>query len=253
MSLIPITATILAKNAQKHIEEVLLSLQFVNEIVLLDNGSTDATTEIAANFPNVKIYKQDIFEGFGKAHQKMENLATNDWILSIDADEVVSQALAAEIAAETLDEHTVYKIRFDNYYQGRHIKGCGWSPDYKYRLYNRKVTGFDDREVHENIRLDGLKIKAFKNSAKHYSFDSAADFLRKIQNYSDLYAKEYAGKKSSSPSKALFHSIFTFFKSFILQKGFLDGYGGFIVSSYNAQWVFWKYIKLYEANRALKA
>lgn len=244
-----ITATILAKNAQKHIEEVLSSLQFADEIVLLDNGSSDATAEIAARFSNVKIFKEDVFEGFGKAHQKMEALASNDWILSIDSDEVVSPALAAEIMSEPLDENTVYKIRFDNYYIGQHIKGCGWSPDYKYRLYNRKVTGFDDREVHENIKLEGLKIKELKNSAKHYSFESAADFLRKIQNYSDLYAKEYKGKKSSSPSKALFRSIFAFFKSFVLQKGFLDGYGGFVVSCYNAQWVFWKYIKLYEANK----
>ncbi len=244
-----ITATILAKNAQKHIQEVLSSLQFVDEVVLLDNGSTDATTQIAALFANVKIYNQDVFEGFGKAHQAMEALASNDWILSIDSDEVVSPALAAEILSEPLDEGTVYKIRFDNYYMGQHIKGCGWSPDYKYRLYNRKTTGFDEREVHENIGLEGLKIKELKNSAKHYSFESAADFLRKIQNYSDLYAKEYAGKKSSSPSKALFRSIFAFFKSFVLQKGFLDGYGGFVVSCYNAQWVFWKYIKLYEANK----
>lgn len=244
-----ITATILAKNAQKHIQEVLSSLQFVDEVVLLDNGSSDATTQIASLFANVKIYNQDVFEGFGKAHQAMETLASNDWILSIDSDEVVSPALAAEIMSEPLDENTVYKIRFDNYYMGQHIKGCGWSPDYKYRLYNRKVTGFDDREVHENIGLEGLKIKELKNSAKHYSFESAADFLRKIQNYSDLYAKEYKGKKSSSPSKALFRSAFAFLKSYILQKGFLDGYGGFVVSCYNAQWVFWKYIKLYEANK----
>ncbi len=244
-----ITATILAKNAQKHIEEVLTSLHFVDEVILLDNGSTDGTAEIAARFLNVKVYKESVFEGFGKAHQKMEALSNNDWILSIDSDEVVSEALAKEIISEPLDENTVYKIRFDNYYIGRHIKGCGWSPDYKYRLYNRKKTGFDDREVHENLRLDGLKIKELKNSAKHYSFESAADFLRKIQNYSDLYAKEYAGKKSSSPLKAILRSIFAFLKSFILQKGFLDGYGGFIVSCYNAQWVFWKYIKLYEANK----
>jgi glycosyltransferase involved in cell wall biosynthesis len=247
-----ISATILAKNGKKHIEEVLSSLQFLDEVVLLDNGSTDGTTEIAAKFANVKIYTQEGFEGFGKAHQAMEALANNDWILSIDADEVVSQALADEILSEPLDEQTVYKIRFDNYYMGQHIKGCGWSPDYKYRLYNRKVTGFDDREVHENIKLGGLKIKELKASAKHYSFDSAADFLRKIQNYSELYAKEYRGKKSSSPSKALFRSIFAFFKSYILQKGCLDGYGGFIVSCYSAQWVFWKYIKLYEINRKSK-
>ncbi len=244
-----ISATILAKNGKKHIEEVLSSLQFLDEVVLLDNGSTDGTAEIASKYPNVKVYRQEIFDGFGKSHQTMEALASNDWILSIDADEVVSPALADEIMAELLDESTVYKIRFDNYYMGQHIKGCGWSPDYKYRLYNRKVTGFDDREVHENIKLDGVKIKELQNSAKHYSFDSAADFLRKIQNYSDLYAKEYTGKKSSSPSKAILRSIFAFFKSYILQKGFLDGYGGFIVSCYNAQWVFWKYIKLYEINK----
>jgi len=246
-----ISATILAKNGKKHIQEVLSSLQFLDEVVVLDNGSTDGTAEIAARFANVKIYNQDVFEGFGKAHQTMEALATNDWILSIDADEVLSPALASEISAEVLDENTVYKIRFDNYYRGRHIKGCGWSPDYKYRLYNRKITGFDDREVHENIKLDGLKIKELKHSAKHYSFESASDFLRKIQNYSDLYAKEYVGKKNSSPCKAVFRSIFAFFKSYILQKGFLDGYGGFIVSCYNAQWVFWKYIKLYETNQRL--
>jgi len=243
-----ITATILAKNAKKHIEESLSSLYFVDEIVVLDDGSTDGTLEIAAKFANVKIYTQERFEGFGKAHQKMEALSCNDWILSIDSDEVVSKELANEIMGEKLDKNTVYKISFDNYYRGKHIKGCGWSPDYKYRLYNRTVTGFDDKEVHENITLAGLKIKELKHPAKHYSFDSAADFLRKIQNYSDLYAKEYAGKKNSSVAKAVFRSFFAFFKSYIVKKGFLDGYGGFIVSCYNASGVFWKYMKLYEAN-----
>lgn len=244
-----ITVTILTKNAKKHIEETLRALEFANEIILLDNGSTDGTTEIAASFKNVKIFTQEGFDGFGKAHQKMEALASNDWILSIDADEVVSPALAAEIIGENLDPNTVYKIRFDNYYRGKLIKGCGWSPDYKYRLYNKKVTGFDDKDVHENIKLEGLKTKELNKSAKHYSFDSAPDFLRKIQNYSELYAKEHAGKKSSSPFKAVLRAQFAFFKSYFLKKGFLDGYEGFIISYYNAQSVFWKYIKLYEANR----
>jgi glycosyltransferase involved in cell wall biosynthesis len=244
-----ITATILAKNAQKHIEEVLSALKNFDEVVLLDNGSTDGTTEIASRFSNVKIYTLDSFEGFGKAHQKMEELARNDWILSIDSDEVLSYEAEAEIFSMKLDENTIYELPFRNYFNGKWIKSCGWYPDAHPRLYNKKKARFNDSFVHERVVGQNVKTKRLNGYITHYSYDTVEDFLRKMQNYSTLFAEQNRGKKSSSVCKALIHGWFGFFKSYVLKRGFVQGYEGFIISCYNAQTAFWKYIKLYEANK----
>jgi len=244
-----ISATILTKNGKKHIEEVLSALKNFDEVVLLDNGSTDGTAEIASRFSNVKIYTLEKFEGFGKAHRKMEELAQNDWILSIDSDEVLSSEAKSEIFSIELDENTIYELPFRNYFNGKWIKSCGWYPDAHPRLYNKKRARFSDSFVHEKVVGENVKTKRLNGHITHYSYDCIEDFLRKMQNYSTLFAEQNRGKKNSSVLKALLHGWFGFFKSYILKRGFTQGYEGFIISYYNAQTAFWKYIKLYEANK----
>jgi len=161
--------------------------------------------------------------------------------------------LLGEIGALDLKKECVYSIRRDNYYLGKHIKCCGWYPDGVYRLYNKKITGFDSKKVHENIKLKGLKTVVLKHPMKHYLYENIGDFLSKMQKYSELFANESRGKKSSSPLKVLGRGVFTFFKNYILQKGFLCGYEGFVISCYNAQTAFWKYMKLYEINKKIDA
>src|SRR5262249_51805513 len=134
----------------------------------------------------------------------------------------------------------------------RFIKWCGWYPDRQVRLYNRTKTQFTNAFVHEAIISDHMKVFALEAPMIHFSYESIADFLAKMQSYSTLFAKQYAGKSSSSPLKAIVHGFFAFFKSYILKKGILGGYEGYLISAYNGHTAFYKYLKLYEANRHLE-
>lgn len=243
-----ISVTILTKNSVRYLEEVLDALRSFDEVLIYDNGSIDSTLEIASKFPNVTI-KKGAFLGFGPTHNHASSLARNDWILSIDSDEVVTPELAKEIAQLQLDPQAVYSFPRHNYYNGKFIRWCGWYPDRQWRLYNRKTTGFTDAQVHEAIIIKDLRNINLKSPLIHYSYGSHAEFLSKMQAYSDLFAKQNVGKKKSSPCKATLHGFFAFFKAYILKGGWKGGYEGFVISVYNGNTAFYKYLKLYEANQ----
>jgi glycosyltransferase involved in cell wall biosynthesis len=246
----PISATILTKNSERLLAEVLAALHWCDEVVVLDTGSTDRTLAIAATFPNVCLHQlPEPFPGFGVAHQRLTALARNDWILSVDSDEVVSAELAAEIAAQALDPHTVYVVPFENYFNGKHITTCGWAPDRHERLFNRTVTDFCASEVHERVQTRNLSVVRLRHAIRHYSYHSCDDFLRKLSAYSHLFAGQHAGRKRSGPAKAVARSVWAFVKSYVLERGFLQGGEGLIISAYKSQTVFWKYLLLHEANR----
>jgi glycosyltransferase involved in cell wall biosynthesis len=240
-----ISVTVLAKNSQQYIYEVLSALQDFNEVLLYDTGSTDKTMEIAATFPNVTIV-QAPFEGFGPTHNKASACAKNDWILSIDSDEIVSPELAKEILEIKLQEDAVYSFPRHNYYRGKWIKWCGWYPDRQYRLYNRTKTRFSDAQVHEAVIIEGMYHVPLKHPIKHYSYRNVDEFLSKMQSYSTLFAMQNRGKKRSSLGKAVCHGFFAFFKSYLLKRGFLGGREGFEIAVYNGNTAFYKYLKLAE-------
>jgi glycosyltransferase involved in cell wall biosynthesis len=246
-----ITVTILTKNSQKYLREVLTALHRFDEVLIYDNGSTDNTLEIAGSFPNVTIYRGD-FKGFGPTHNAASAVAKHDWILSIDSDEVATPEMVADIMSLDLDPKTVYSFPRHNFYRGTFIRWCGWFPDRQYRLYNRKKTSFSDAHVHEAILLNGMVHCSLKGPLRHYSYDSHADFLAKMQSYSDLFAKQNCGKKKASLAKAILHGLAAFFKAYILKRGILGGYEGFVISVYNGNTAFYKYLKLLEANEKVK-
>lgn len=246
-----ISVTILTKNSQAFLPQVLEGLKDFQEVLIYDNGSTDGTLEIAKKFVNVKIH-QGPFLGFGPTHNLVSELAANDWILSVDSDEVVTPELSQEILCLKLDDHTVYSIPRRNEYNGKWIRWCGWHPDRQARLYNRRQTRFSDAQVHEAVITCGKNQVSLASPLLHYSYQNITDFLAKMQSYSELFALQYRGKRSASPAKAIFHGFFAFFKSYILKRGILGGYEGFLISSYNAHTAFYKYLKLYEANQLKK-
>lgn len=249
----PISATILTKNSALMLPEVLQALAWCDEIVVLDTGSTDRTIEIATSFGNVNLHRlPGRFPGFGIAHRQAVNVARNDWILSVDSDEVISPELAHEIASLALDPNTVYSIRFRNHYNGKHITSCGWSPDCHERLFNRGVTTFCTSEVHERVMSQGMQVELLKHPVDHYSYQSTHDFLRKMSVYAGLFAEQHAGKRSAGPAKAVARSLWAFFKSYVLEHGFLQGAEGLTISAYKSQVVFWKYLMLHEANRSMR-
>jgi glycosyltransferase involved in cell wall biosynthesis len=245
----PISATILTKNSEALLTQVLESLRWCHEVVVFDTGSTDGTLAIAASFENVSLHQlSGPFPGFGRAHRHAVEVARHDWILSIDSDEIVSPSLVEEIGKLPLDCRTVYTIPFKNYYNGKLITTCGWSPDRHGRLFNRVETNFCESEVHERIQTANLSVIPLRHPIIHYSYQSTDDFLRKSAYYSRLFAEQNRGKKTASPSKAVARSIWAFFKSYVLERGFSQGTEGLTISAYKSQVVFWKYLMLHEAN-----
>jgi glycosyltransferase involved in cell wall biosynthesis len=242
-----ISVTILTKNNEKYIREVLTSVGSFDEVLVYDNGSKDKTLTIARSFPNVTIVEGP-FMGFGPTHNHASSLAKNDWIFSLDSDEVAQPELMKEILGLELNPECVYSIPRDNYYRKKHIKGCGWYPDRQYRIYHRKHTSFTDVQVHEQVIVDGMEHVPLQHSMVHYSYASIGEFLDKMQSYSELFAKQNKGEMVSSPLKAVTHGFFAFVKSYIIKKGVFDGYEGFLISAYNAHTAFYKYMKLYEEN-----
>ncbi len=243
-----ISITILARNSEETLEETLKSTSSFSEVVLLDTGSTDGTLAIAQKFSNVKIFNAP-FQGFGKTHNIATSLASHDWIFSLDSDEVLSEELVKEIQNKLLDPAFVYAVRRKNFLYNKEVKGCsGWHPDWVLRLYNRKKTSFNDAEVHEKIVLGSLKRENLVYTMNHTPYRKISDFLQKMQSYTDLFAKQHRGRKKSSMMTAIIHSWATFFKSYILKKGFLQGSEGFLISAYNGHVAFYKYLKLREEN-----
>ncbi|MCI5968478.1 glycosyltransferase family 2 protein [Helicobacter sp.] len=248
-----ISAVILTKNSSRLLREVLEALESLDEVVILDNGSSDSTLEIAKSFKNTSIHHHT-FIGFGAMKKLGANLAKNDWILTLDSDEIASKELIDEIASLKLNPNYCYTYDVKNYFNGKHIYSCGWGNDRCIGLYHKCYFNFNTELVHESIiPLSNRPIQTFdlKGYITHYPYENLESFLDKMQKYSTLFAKEKCGKKQSSIFKAITHSTWCFVKNYFLQKGILQGYEGFVIASYNAQTAFWKYLKLYENNKKL--
>jgi glycosyltransferase involved in cell wall biosynthesis len=246
-----ISAVVLAKNNEKTIEKTLKSLVEFDDVVVYDNGSSDETINIAKSFSNVNLVEGE-FKGFGWSKNKAASFAKNDWILIIDSDEVVDSELLAELKTKKLDEKTVYRLNFKAFYKDIQVKHCGWNNQKIKRLYNKNVTSYNSNDVHEDIITDGLNIEELKGNVEHYSYHSISEFIIKADRYSTLFATNNVGKKSSSPAKAFFNGLYSFFRTYVLKQGFRDGYVGLIIAFSHMVTNFYKYIKLYELNKELK-
>lgn len=247
-----ISAVMIVKNGERYLERCLQSLAGFDEVVILDSGSTDGTLEIAARFPNVRV-EQGEFVGFGPTKNRVAEMAKNDWILSIDSDEVLTPALAAEMLGLKADPNRVYRFARRSHYNGKFIRGCGWYPDRILRMYNRQRTGFNDNRVHESVQVkSGMAIADLKGEIEHYPYDSAASLVDKFQFYSTLFAEQNRGIRSSSPTKAVLHGLAAFVKGYILRRGIWDGYEGLNIALCQGLAAYFKYIKLYEANQELR-
>ncbi len=242
-----ISPVIIAKDASKTIGQTIESLKSFDEVIVYDTGSEDETIEIASKFKNVKICKGP-FTGFGESKNKAALFAKYDWILSIDADEVVGPKLLDSIQNLQMDEFAVYRFKRFNYYRNRRIRYSGWGREYVTRIYNKTKMGFNDKLVHENIESGDAKIITIDGELRHFSYHSISDFIRKRDLYAELFAMENAGKKKSSPFMAFIKGTFNFLNTFLIKSAFLDGYRGLLISVSNANVSFYKYLKLYEAN-----
>jgi glycosyltransferase involved in cell wall biosynthesis len=243
-----ISVIILTKNSNKYIKECLNALTDFNEIIILDNGSTDNTLDIVKQFDNTKIFENE-FIGFGPLKNLAISKTTNDWVLSVDSDEIISKQLSNEILNLELSSDNIYSIKRHNYYNKKLVNCCGWNNDFVNRLFDKNSVKFNDNLVHESLQKSDKNTKKLNEIIKHYSFDNAEQLLQKMNHYSSLWANDNLNKKTSSPAKATLKAIFAFIKFYILKGGIFAGYRGVLISLSNANGVFYKYIKLYELQK----
>jgi len=243
-----ISVVMLCKNSSDTLKKVLDELLDFDEIILIDTGSTDSSLDIAKKYKNAKIFSKN-FSGFGNLRNEGAKLSKNDWILALDTDELLSKELKNEIFSKKLDPNYIYGFSFHNFYNNKLIKCCGWHNEKHLRIYNKNKTRFSKNLVHEKILENDLKTSYLNGYVSHFSYKKTDDFLQKMSKYTTLFAEQNKNKKKSSLTKAVFHALFAFFKSYIFKKGFLAKKEGFIISIYNANVAFYKYLKLYEINK----
>ena len=246
-----ISAVVLAKNNEATIQKTLQSLEAFDDVVVYDNGSTDRSKEIAQSFSNVHLVQGE-FRGFGWTKNRATQYAKHEWVIIVDSDEVLDAQLLHTLQHKELIKTTVYLLNFKAYYKNIEIKHCGWNNQKIKRLYNKSITQYNNNDVHEDIITTGLKLEELRGNVEHYSYQSIEQFINKANTYSTLFAQNNAGKKSSSPAKAFFNGLYSFFRTYVLKRGFLDGYAGLIIAFSHMATNFYKYMKLYELNCELK-
>jgi glycosyltransferase involved in cell wall biosynthesis len=249
---LPLAAVIITMNEEKNIERCLRSLDFVQEIVVLDSGSSDGTRKICESF-GVQFYTQVPFLGFGAQKAKASQLASQDWILSVDADEEVSPGLRAELiqAFSNLNPQTAYRLPRLSYHLGRWIRHGGWYPDFQTRLFHRKFSSWDQAEIHEKVQAP--RYEKLKNNLNHYAFKDLSHQVHTNDKYSTLQsiADRKAGKHFSL-FKLLTKPLVKFFECYFFKQGFRDGLPGFIIAVGAAYSVFLRWSKTWEDKEKLQ-
>ncbi len=234
------------RNGAKYLEKCLKSLDIFDEIILLDNYSTDDTLKIASNFKNVRIFQSE-FLGMGNLRNIAANYATSDWVMFVDCDEVLDYKLANYLVTAKFNDNTVYQFLRYNYYNNKLINAASWGNDWVLRLYNKKQTKYYEDHVHESIITKQLNIKKINSGViYHFPYDSVSGLIKKMSFYSELYAKQNFHKKFVKLYTLPFRALVIFIKCYFLKRGFLYGFEGFLISCTNAFGVFTKYAQLWE-------
>jgi glycosyltransferase involved in cell wall biosynthesis len=242
---IKLSVIVITKNEAVNIAKCLASVSWADEIIVLDSGSTDETVAICKTF-TPHVFETD-WQGFGIQKQRALEKATGDWVLSIDADEVITSELRAEI------ENSISQNQFDAFllprlssYCGKFIKHGGWYPDYILRLFRREVGYFTDDVIHERVIVEG-KTGKLTAPILHESYKDLSEVLEKVNSYSTLQAQKLAARGAkSSLSKAIFRAWWKFIQTYFVKAAFLDGRHGLMLAISSAESVYYKYLKLLE-------
>ncbi|AEA33063.1 glycosyltransferase family 2 protein [Hippea maritima] len=234
---------IITYNEEKSLERTLRSVAFCDEIVVVDSGSTDRTTEIARHYTD-KVYYQE-WLGYGKQKNFAISKLSTDWVLSIDADEVLSENLKDEII-EKLKNPAVdaYALNIQLVFMGKPLRFGGTYPDYHVRLFRRGKCFFDEAEVHEGVNC---KAERLKNVVYHYSYENLEDYFDKFNRYTSLLANNIKQKKPHISGVYPFVRFsLEIAKRFVLKGAFLDGYEGCVYALLSSFYAFVKYAKAKE-------
>jgi glycosyltransferase involved in cell wall biosynthesis len=229
-----ISAVIITKNEVAKISNCLQSLHTVtDDIIVIDSGSVDGTIQKAEHL-GARVF-ETIWKGFGSTKNFGNLKAKYDWILSLDADEVLSTELRKELINLVPENGNIYAIDRKNIYLGKEIKFSGWSPDWVYRIFNKNEAQWNDNLVHEKLESqDDSKIIKLKGKLIHHSYLTLEDHKSKIERYASLRAQTWITKaKDPGFFKRYFGPSWKAFKSYILDLGFLDGKAGWRIANMN--------------------
>ncbi|WP_115717016.1 glycosyltransferase family 2 protein [Gallaecimonas mangrovi] len=246
-----LSAVIITKNVGRDLPNCLNSLDFVDEIVVLDSGSSDDTLA-HAKAAGAHIYHTDDWPGFGPQRQRAQRYAKGEWVFWIDADEVVTPELKAGILAAINNDarQVVYRANRLTDFFGRFIKTSGWYPDRIVRLHRNSEFHYDDALVHEKVDCKGASVKDLPGHLLHYTTGDLTSYLQKSVRYANDWAENKARKgKKAGVVSAILHSLSTFLRKFVFQRGFMDGKHGFLLAVFAAHYSFNKYAALWLKTR----
>lgn len=241
-----VTATVITRNEADHIAAALQSVSWADEVVVVDSGSTDDTVAIARQHA-ARVEVRD-WPGYSAQKNYAAEIAANDWILSIDADERVPPELGAEIRALLAGGPAArgYRIPRVAWYLGRWIRSTDWYPDYQLRLYDRRAGKWNGRRVHESVELQGTPGQ-LRHELQHYAYRDLSHHLATIDRYTTLAAEQwFAEGRTTNGIELLVHPRLAFIRNYFLRGGIRDGEPGLLVSKLNSYYVFLKLAKLWE-------
>lgn len=237
-----ISAILITKDEESNISGCIASLAFCDEVVVVDGGSSDHTVRIARD-AGAAVHVIEDWQGFGPQKQRALDLASSDWVLSIDADERVPEALCGEIErAVESDRYAGYYLNRVTWFLGQRMRHGAMHPDRIVRLARRDKARFTPALVHEALVVDGA-LGALEEPLLHYSYRTIDDAMRKLHHYVVAAAEsKRREKRMGGLSVAILRSTYAFLKSYVLQAGFLDGRRGYVASVLVSQMVFWRYV-----------
>ncbi|MCS7316068.1 MAG: glycosyltransferase family 2 protein [Bryobacterales bacterium] len=238
-----ISATIITENEERNLPRAIESLRCCDEIVVVDCGSTDRTVEIARRL-GARVLESE-WRGYAAQKNWAAEQARYDWIFSLDADEALSEALEGEIwqlkkAGPSCDAYTVPRLA---QYLGRWILHSGWYPDRKIRLYDRRKARWVGEYVHERVQTQG-RVGHLRSNLLHFTCDSLSEHLRRLDRYTTLAAQELVARGDKIGwRRLLFAPLWTFWRTYVFQLGFLDGFEGLTIARMAAIYTYLKLAK----------
>jgi glycosyltransferase involved in cell wall biosynthesis len=250
---VKLTVTVITRDEAANIEAALRSVSWADEIIVVDSHSADDTVSRARPLATRVVSRE--WPGYSAQKNYAAEIASNDWILSLDADERVSPELAEEIrqVLRRGPEQCGYRIPRVTWYLGRWIRSTDWYPDLQLRLYDRRSARWNGRRVHESVHPNSPPAR-LKHELQHYAYRDIAHHLATIDRYTTLAAEQWLSEgRRTSALELFFHPRFAFIRNYVLRGGFRDGTVGLLVSRMNAYYVFLKFAKLWELqNSGLK-
>lgn len=248
-SKLPVSVAIITLNEEERLYDCLESVNFAQEVVVVDSGSSDRTVDTAKSF-GAKVFVEP-WQGFGRQKQLAIDYCNQPWILVLDADERVSPELALELTSVLASKAScaAYSVPRKNFFCGRWIRHAGWWPNRIVRLFQKGRARMSDRLVHEGLEVDGT-VGDLNGPLVHYANRDLSQTLEKINRYSSAGAEElYKKGVTSSVCKAVLRAKWGFVHNYLLRGGFLDGPEGFVLAVTDAVNIFFKYVKLREMHK----